>query len=716
VTCGGTSRLTASLLLALVGSVLALVAPGYGYAQSPSGPGTNVVATVSSWVLTGNLNIPRSGHTATLLADGRVLVVGGHVGCCDAPGTILDSAELYDPLSGTWSTTGHLGKPRQSHTATLLPNGQVLVTGGYTGIDQFAPTYGFTDTAELYNPATGTWSATSNLHALRNYFAATLLPNGRVLVAGDFFHDNQACEIYDPSTGAWTLAGRLNAPRAGHMQSPLANGNVLVAGGFKERSLDDDVSVDSAEIYDVATDTWSTTSPLKLPIRDASATLLANGKVLVAGGVTNGTEINVGIPLRMTQLFDLNGGFGTSGDLLQSRSEHTATLMASGKVLVVGGADSSHAKSVEIYDPAVGTWASTSDINIARSGHTATLLTGGKVLVAGGNSASDPSSVLGSAEVYQQVADNSFRITGLFSDQAGLFQYIQLTELSGLDGQNQFTGRTLTVTSSKGITKTFTFTHDLPSSQTSHRAVLIGTQFGGNVDPNLDFVIPAGFLPTDGGTLNFSGIDSWTFTSLPTDGWAILLRSSGPSYLQNFFGSAIHPLVVLDPVIEYYNAALDHYFISGSQPDLDALDSGRLAGWTRTGFSFGAWMAPTFGAGYLGPAPPPNLLGVCRIYIPPVDGDSHFFSASASECATSKAQHPEFVLETPTAFFATLPDPITGACGNNQTPVYRVWNARVDSNHRYTTSLAVRDQMVAIGYVKEGYGPNAVTICVGGYS
>jgi hypothetical protein len=127
-------------------------------------------------------------------------------------------------------------------------------------------------------------------------------------------------------------------------------------------------------------------------------------------------------------------------------------------------------------------------------------------------------------------------------------------------------------------------------------------------------------------------------------------------------------------------------------------------------------MARTFSPGYLGPATPPNLLDVCRIYIPPVDGDSHFFSASTAECAASKAQHPEFVLETPTAFLATLPDPTTGACGNNQSPVYRVWNARADSNHRYTTSLAVRDQMVASGYVKEGYGPNAVTICVGGYS
>jgi Abnormal spindle-like microcephaly-assoc'd, ASPM-SPD-2-Hydin len=153
-------------------------------------------------------------------------------------------------------------------------------------------------------------------------------------------------------------------------------------------------------------------------------------------------------------------------------------------------------------------------------------------------------------------------------------------------------------------------------------------------------------------------------------------------------------------VIEFYNASQDHYFISSLQPDIDALDSGKFAGWVRTGVTFKAY-----------PQPPPDASPVCRFYIPPAQGDSHFFSASAIECAQTQAKFPTFTLETPNAMYMDLPDTTTGACPTGDVPIYRVWDARVDSNHRYTGDLEIRAKMVAKGWVAEGYGPGQVIMC-----
>jgi hypothetical protein len=154
-------------------------------------------------------------------------------------------------------------------------------------------------------------------------------------------------------------------------------------------------------------------------------------------------------------------------------------------------------------------------------------------------------------------------------------------------------------------------------------------------------------------------------------------------------------------VIEFYNAALDHYFISSLQPDIQALDSQAIPGWVRTGLSFNAYPVATAGAS-----------PVCRFYIPPAQGNSHFFSASPLECAEVMQAYPMFELESPNAMYLDLPDPSTGACPAGTIAVYRVWNARVDTNHRYLTDRALRDQMVASqGYVAEGYGPDDVAMC-----
>jgi len=154
------------------------------------------------------------------------------------------------------------------------------------------------------------------------------------------------------------------------------------------------------------------------------------------------------------------------------------------------------------------------------------------------------------------------------------------------------------------------------------------------------------------------------------------------------------------PVIEYYWAARDHYFMTANPVEIAALDVAPPGGWARTGQSFGAYAQPTGIASR-----------VCRFYIPPAYGDSHYFSASPEECSAVQVKFPMFTYESPNAFYIDLPDLNTGTCPAGTVPVYRLWNNRADTNHRYTTSLAIRSQMLAKGYVPEGYGPTGVVMC-----
>jgi len=152
--------------------------------------------------------------------------------------------------------------------------------------------------------------------------------------------------------------------------------------------------------------------------------------------------------------------------------------------------------------------------------------------------------------------------------------------------------------------------------------------------------------------------------------------------------------------VEYYNADLDHYFITAMDSEIDALDAGRFAGWYRTGSSLDVYVP---GSAHGSP--------VCRFYLPPQYGDSHFYSASPAECAQVAQKFPGFAYESTEVFRAVTPDLATGACPQNMVPVYRLWNNRIDSNHRYTSDRRTRDEMVAKGYVAEGYGPDPVIMC-----
>lgn len=336
------------------------------------------------WTNTGSLSATRYSHTATLLPNGDVLVAGGAEGSGnDGP---VSGAEVYNFPNETWTTTGSLTAPRSAHTATLLPNGQVLAVGGRGLLSGDNPVP--LSSAELYTPATGNWAATASLGSFptaRYYHTATLLPDGRVLVAGGQGFGTgttgvlSSVELFDPATATWTMTGSMNTARYLQTATLLPNGRVLVAGGATSTSVSS--AEYSAELYDPATKTWTPTGSLNTARYGHTATLLPGGEVLAAGGLgTNGGAIS------SAELYNPTTGTWTvTGSLNTARDAHTATLLPNGQVLVAGGAgNSGFISSTELYNSVTATWTVTGSLNTARSGHTGTLLTSGEVLLAGG--------------------------------------------------------------------------------------------------------------------------------------------------------------------------------------------------------------------------------------------------------------------------------------------------------------------------------------------
>jgi DNA-binding beta-propeller fold protein YncE len=231
---------------------------------------------------------------------------------------------------------------------------------------------------------------------------------------------------------------------------------------------------------------------------------------------------------------------------------------------------------------------------------------------------------------------------------------------------------------------------DLASGAVSVRAT------GFTRPTGLDFAPNGDLLVVDGNSV--VRLDPVTGTSRGT------MVASGAGGVEGGTYVAVIPFVASPsapvPVVEYYHAGLDHYFISALPADIAALDSGALKGWARTGKAFKAYAEPVSGTN-----------PVCRFYLPPANGDSHFYSASPIECAEVRSKFPSFVFEAPGVMYVGLPDPVTGACKAGEVTVFRLWNNRADSNHRYTTDVAVKAAMLAKGYIAEGYGPDNSIMC-----
>jgi len=356
-------------------------------ATSIANPGVSARAKVTvmsvGFVSIGNMAIARSAHTATLLLDGRVLIAGG---TRDA----AHSAELFDPVSGSFTpASSAMIQVRAGHCATPLLDGRVLIAGGGDANGNLFKT------AEIFDPGTQGFTATGDLNQTRTGATATLLPNGKVLIAGGQDSGGtllSSAEVYDPSTGTFTLTGKMHLARAKHTATLLSNGKVLLLG-----SISDTVS---AETFDPASGLFSATGSLIQARAHHTATLLPNGNVLVLGGTQvmppgGGGAPAAPVSLNSAELYDpAKGVFHSAGTLLVARDSHSATLLADGTVLVAGGYTHDFDGdaqpewytmfTAEVFDPKTSRSTATASLQADRAEHVATLLNNGQILVTGG--------------------------------------------------------------------------------------------------------------------------------------------------------------------------------------------------------------------------------------------------------------------------------------------------------------------------------------------
>jgi hypothetical protein len=353
--------------LLLVGGITvtcALAAMAFHASEPP-------VSSVGSLASAAPMLAARSGHSATLLPSGKVLIAGGMRKNQD----FYRSAELFDPATGKFQPTGEMSLGRVGHAAVMLASGKVLVAGGWVGM-------GGTDSAELYDPATGKFSVIAKMTTQRGGPSATVLPDGDVLIAGGERRDNESlasAEIFHVRTLSFQPTGSMHQARVSHTATLLADGRVLIAGGYAD-------SVESrAELYDPKSGTFAETGSMSAARCKHTAGLLPDGRVLIAGGSdSRGWKGD----LSSAEIYDpTTGKFSAAAPMNDGRFKlpDEAVRLASGRLLVAGGS-----KEAEVFDPARGTFAVVGG-QMSDSWHymSETKLSDGRVLLAGGYANND---------------------------------------------------------------------------------------------------------------------------------------------------------------------------------------------------------------------------------------------------------------------------------------------------------------------------------------
>lgn len=339
------------------------------HASDPWPSGSGSVAEIAA------MHIARASHTSTLLPNGKVLIAGGFAGS-GGEYNPYRSAELYDPSSRTFQSVAEMSIGRSGHTATLLKNGKVLVVGGWTG------RYDLRGSVEIYDPATNMFTPTGNLVVERAGNTATLLADGRVLIAGGEDRQENAiasAEIYDPLTGKFTATGSMADPRGAHTATARKDGRVLIVGGGSGHYPSQNV-YRSAEVYDPATGKFTSTGQMSVGRHKHAAIMLRSGKVLVVGGSDNRDWHG---EYASAEIYDpALGTFSATGAMSTARFKlpEAVVLLPNGKVLVAGGGP-----FAELYDETTGTFTRVSgSLGAARFFASATLLSGGRALITGG--------------------------------------------------------------------------------------------------------------------------------------------------------------------------------------------------------------------------------------------------------------------------------------------------------------------------------------------
>lgn len=333
-----------------------------------------------SWTMGPNLSVARQTHTATLLLNGNVLIAGGGN---TSGGATVATCNLYDPVANTMGVAASMATPRQYFQAIRLQNGKVLAPGGMGNGVSLA-------TAELYDPATNVWTSAGSLSLGRQFFVAGLLADGRVIVAGGStsinFDPVPNVDIYDPATNMWTVAPSMSTARTDPAGMVLTNGKFLVAGGRSAAGF-----LATAEIYDPATNSWTAAAPMSGLRGSGAPVRLNDGRVIIAGGY-NGTNLTTSeLYNPMTNSWSvatIAGGPGGPGI--------RATLLADGTVLTTGGLLSG-TSAASIYQPATNLWTATNSMLVSRAYHTLTTLPNSKVLAAGGYNGA---AIINTTEIY----------------------------------------------------------------------------------------------------------------------------------------------------------------------------------------------------------------------------------------------------------------------------------------------------------------------------